>query len=95
MSRPVIVAVALAAAFSVAGAAAQTANSTPTAGVGGAGGNVSRAAPSVGGGAAAAGGTGHAAGNRGGQAGAGAPTPLERTEEQRSQKTTSSICKGC
>ena len=82
-----VAALVLAAALGAPAAQAQTANSAPTSAPG-VGGNVSRAPPSVGG---AAGQTGAATG----QAGAAAPTPLDRTEEQRSQKTTSSVCKGC
>ncbi len=65
------------------GASAQTANSSPSSGTGAGGGNVTRTAPS-----------GGTAKPTPGQPQIGAPTPLEQTEEQKSQKDTT-ICKGC
>lgn len=77
-------ALALAAVLAAGAAEAQTANSAPTSGSSVGGGNVSRTPPSVG--ATGAAGSGQAA---------AAPTPLDRAQEHRAQKTTSSVCKGC
>ncbi|MGI3900267.1 MAG: hypothetical protein ACRYGP_21140 [Janthinobacterium lividum] len=84
MTRPVLFLVLLVAALSASAAQAQTANSSPTSGGGAGGGNVTRTAPS-----------GSTAIPTAGQPQAGAPTPVEQHEEQKSQKETTSVCKGC
>ncbi len=79
---PALAAALLCAAAPVA-ASAQTANSSPTSGTGAGGGNVTRTAPS-----------GSTALPNPGQPQVGETTPLERREEQKSQKDAT-ICKGC
>ena len=86
MTRTALAATALIAALaaSLSPAGAQTANSSPTSGTGAGAGNVVRTAPA-----------GSTAVPHPGQPQVGAPTPLERDEERKSQKETGSVCKGC
>lgn len=80
--KPVLLAAALLIVPAIA--LAQTANVSPTSPSGTSPGNVIRTPPS-----------GSTARPDAGRAQIGAPTPLERKEEQNSAKDAASVCKGC